>query len=311
MMFHAFTPTQYWVRAFGAAVFIINRFPSTVRDLDSHLHVILGYSEFHKGYRCLDSSIGRVYISRHVVFNESMFLFKPVPTSISSPSDSSSFTNIGIFEKWVDTPNSLPSSVDPSTSSLLLFPSTSTNPSVTENDITVNDNVAVLPGNDTTVYALVLENIVNVIENLVNESVAPLVSTLEIDTIEPVHLDNVKHGVLTEGICSVPVHGITIDTVDQAPILNNSDSHSKKILSCPPAACQGRDFSQPTSPCMVRLIKSRLRFKSVHTQESIINHVDIVVDDLSSSNTGLHVIAHSGPVSLSQSQLARPNCRIQ
>lgn len=37
--------------------------------------VFVGYSATHKGYRCLDRATGRVYISRHVVFNEEVFLF--------------------------------------------------------------------------------------------------------------------------------------------------------------------------------------------------------------------------------------------
>ncbi|KAJ4978760.1 hypothetical protein NE237_009540 [Protea cynaroides] len=101
MMFHASTPTRYWVEAFGTAVFIINRPPSTVLDLDTPLHtlpgkspdytmlrvfgcqcipclrpyvknkleprslecIFLGYSEFHKGYRWMDISTGRIYVS--------------------------------------------------------------------------------------------------------------------------------------------------------------------------------------------------------------------------------------------------------
>lgn len=35
--------------------------------------VFLGYSSQHKGYRCVDSTTGCVYISRHVIFNETIF----------------------------------------------------------------------------------------------------------------------------------------------------------------------------------------------------------------------------------------------
>lgn len=37
--------------------------------------VFVGYSVSDKGYRCLDRATGRVYISRHVVFNEDVFPF--------------------------------------------------------------------------------------------------------------------------------------------------------------------------------------------------------------------------------------------
>ncbi|CAM8986787.1 unnamed protein product [Rhodiola kirilowii] len=35
--------------------------------------VFLGYSSFHKGYKCLDRRTGRIYISRNVVFDEHIF----------------------------------------------------------------------------------------------------------------------------------------------------------------------------------------------------------------------------------------------
>jgi hypothetical protein len=37
--------------------------------------VFLGYSSHHKGYKCLDVSSGRVYISRDIVFDETVFPF--------------------------------------------------------------------------------------------------------------------------------------------------------------------------------------------------------------------------------------------
>jgi hypothetical protein len=51
--------------------------PSNTRKLQfrSKRCVVLGYSNLHKGFKCLDVSEGRIYISRDVVFDETIFPF--------------------------------------------------------------------------------------------------------------------------------------------------------------------------------------------------------------------------------------------
>lgn len=114
MMFHSHTPLHFWVEAFFTASFLGNILPSSVlenrspfevlfsqkpnysmlrvfgsacypclRPLTAHKFdprslqcVFLGYNPQYKGYRCLYPPTGRVYISRHVVFDENLFPFK-------------------------------------------------------------------------------------------------------------------------------------------------------------------------------------------------------------------------------------------
>ena len=125
-------PHKFWVEAFSTALYLINRLPIsgiakspwellfhkapdysklkvfgcscypwlkpyTQSKFDGKsIHcVFLGYSLQQKGYRCLDPSATRVYISRHVLFNEVHFPFhdlklptvqpsQPPPTSLPS-----------------------------------------------------------------------------------------------------------------------------------------------------------------------------------------------------------------------------------
>lgn len=113
LLAHASMPLKFWDEAFTTAVYLINRTPLKVINFETPLDrlfnlppdyslvrtfgcacwpnlqpynarklafcsqqcVFLGYSTLHKGFKCLDISAGRVYISRDVVFDESSFPF--------------------------------------------------------------------------------------------------------------------------------------------------------------------------------------------------------------------------------------------
>jgi len=113
LLAHAAMPLKFWDEAFQTVVFLINRLPSKVIDNDTPLHrlykqepdysflrtfgyavwpnlrayntcklqfrskrcVFIGYRNSLKGFKCLDPSEGRIYISRDVVFDETVFPF--------------------------------------------------------------------------------------------------------------------------------------------------------------------------------------------------------------------------------------------
>ncbi|KAD2392993.1 hypothetical protein E3N88_39970 [Mikania micrantha] len=115
LLAHSNTPSRFWNFAFDTAVYLINRMPSKTlsnkspfehlfkrppnysflrvfgcqcfpylrpynrhkMDFRSTPCVFLGYSPLHHGYRCLDLDTDRVYIARHVRFNEHLFPFLP------------------------------------------------------------------------------------------------------------------------------------------------------------------------------------------------------------------------------------------
>jgi len=114
LLANASMPLKFWDEAFLAAVYLINLLPSKVIDFETPTQrlldetpnynslrvfgsacwpnlrpynnrklafrstrcVFLGYSPLHKGFKCLEPSTGRVYISRDVVFDEEVFPFE-------------------------------------------------------------------------------------------------------------------------------------------------------------------------------------------------------------------------------------------
>lgn len=113
LLANASMPLEFWDEAFLTASFLINRLPLSVLNFVTPLEKLfstkpdysllrtfgcacwpnlcpynnhklsfhskkcafLGYSTHHKGYKCLDIAPGRIYISRDVVFDESVFPF--------------------------------------------------------------------------------------------------------------------------------------------------------------------------------------------------------------------------------------------
>lgn len=129
LLHQASLPPSYWSYAFSAAVYLINRLPSSVLsntspyavlfqqspnylklrvfgcacypwlrpyasnklELRSKECVFLGYSLTQSAYLCLDHTTGRVYTSRHVQFIEEKFPFsaKPPSTPVTDEPDTS------------------------------------------------------------------------------------------------------------------------------------------------------------------------------------------------------------------------------
>ncbi|GJU49405.1 reverse transcriptase domain-containing protein [Tanacetum coccineum] len=129
LLAQACVPQRFWHYAFDTAVYLINRMPSRTSTNKSpfehifkrspdysflcvfgclcfpHLRlynrhkmdfrstpcVFLGYSPSHHGYRCLDISTERLYIARHVCFNEAQFPFDIPKTTSPPPSKTSPY----------------------------------------------------------------------------------------------------------------------------------------------------------------------------------------------------------------------------
>ncbi|PKU78648.1 Retrovirus-related Pol polyprotein from transposon TNT 1-94 [Dendrobium catenatum] len=86
---HGHHPNYTHLRTFGCQCFPWLR-PYTANKLlpRSQECTFIGYSPVHKGYKCLNSYSNKIFISRHVTFNETCFPFKTtLPKSINTPSN--------------------------------------------------------------------------------------------------------------------------------------------------------------------------------------------------------------------------------
>ena len=140
MLFHSCAPLFIWVEAFTTAVYLINRLPSSSINFETpyfklhHTHpdysslrifgskcfpctwdtrvnkfdpktvpcIFVGYSITHKGYKCFHPKSKRFFISRHVVFDELFFPYKPVSNYASTPP---SQLALNIYDAWLPCTN--------------------------------------------------------------------------------------------------------------------------------------------------------------------------------------------------------------
>ncbi|KAJ0474222.1 putative RNA-directed DNA polymerase [Helianthus annuus] len=151
MLFNAHVPASFWVDAFTSATYVINRVPTPLLENKSPFQILfdqvpnysnfrvygcrvfpylrdyakhkleprslpcifLGYSTSYKGFRCLDPSTNRVFISRLARFNKSSFPFQDT-------NDSKELHNFLLTTFYEDTPTAphtpSPSYSDPASS---------------------------------------------------------------------------------------------------------------------------------------------------------------------------------------------------
>ena len=103
------------MRVFGCACYpFLRPFNKHKLDFRSKQCVFLGISNMHRGYKCLDPSTNKIFVSRHVVFDEYVYPFSQLPSASLEPKASQAATTLLPF------PLNPPSGSQPNTSSTLI-----------------------------------------------------------------------------------------------------------------------------------------------------------------------------------------------
>ncbi|XP_016195998.1 uncharacterized protein LOC107637061 [Arachis ipaensis] len=89
-------PDYLFLKPFGCTCYpLLKHYNPHKFDFKSHQCIFIGYSDNQKGYRCL-SPLGKEFVSRDVVFNESEFPFPHLfPISTNPPPVSQTLINLG------------------------------------------------------------------------------------------------------------------------------------------------------------------------------------------------------------------------
>ncbi|KAE8672779.1 1,4-dihydroxy-2-naphthoate polyprenyltransferase [Hibiscus syriacus] len=120
---HQQSPDYSMLRVFSCACFpLVRPFNHHKLEYRSKQCVFLGYSPSHKGYRCLDDA-GRMFVSRHVIFDENKFPYDACKMTNQEHADSHVSTwelpilfapQVQTQQGWVDTTSSMNSMQDES-----------------------------------------------------------------------------------------------------------------------------------------------------------------------------------------------------